>query len=133
MTGDLGSAPGMERLMTVELDRRDRAVIVRVTGEVDELTVDRLTTALATAFGAGSGPVIVDLREVTVLAASGLEALVQAQRTAARQGEPLRIVVDSQRPVVRPLEITGLDEMLSLYYDVDEALRSRAPDDQDVV
>ena len=119
--------------MTVEQFRLEGAVVVVATGEVDEMTVDRLAAALDAAFDADAGPVIVDLRQVTLLAATGLDVLVQAQRRAAREREPLRLVVDSQRPVVRPLEVTGLDDVLSLYYDIEEALASGAPDDKDVV
>ncbi len=132
MTEGVGSAPGAERLMTVELFRLDGAVVVVATGEVDELTVERLAAALGAAFDADAGPVVVDLRQVTLLAACGLDALVRAQRRAAREREPLRLVVDSRRPVVRPLEVSGLADVLSLYEDLDEALASRAPDDQDV-
>jgi anti-sigma B factor antagonist len=39
---------------------------------------------------------------------------------------PLRIVVDSTRPVIRPIEIVGLDGVLALYHDVDAALHDAA-------
>jgi anti-sigma B factor antagonist len=35
---------------------------------------------------------------------------------------PLRIVVDGARPVIRPIEIIGLDQILAVYDSVDHAL-----------
>jgi anti-sigma B factor antagonist len=36
--------------------------------------------------------------------------------------DSLRIVVDNTRPVIRPIQLTGLDQVLSLYYSVADAL-----------
>jgi anti-sigma B factor antagonist len=119
--------PAAEQVMTIVSARRGEAVVVTVAGEVDELTVDRLHTAVVAAFeAAGSGPVVVDLTEVSFLGSAGLGALVDAQRLAHRRREPLRVVVDEHRPVIRPLEASGVDRFLALYYDVDEALAAGA-------
>ena len=45
----------------------------------------------------------IDMTEVEFLDQAGLSALVTAHRAAQRQDEPLRVVVDHNRPVVRPL------------------------------
>jgi anti-sigma B factor antagonist len=60
---------------------------------------------------------------VTFLSSTGLGALVDAHREAARLGEPLRVVVDHARPVLRTIQLTGLDEVLTLYHFVDNAVR----------
>jgi anti-sigma B factor antagonist len=71
---------------------------------------------------AAGRPVIVDLTAVTFLGSHGLAALVEAALKAEQRSEPLRLVVDEARAVTRPLQITGLDEVLALYYSVEEAL-----------
>jgi anti-sigma B factor antagonist len=113
-------------VLTVSRQTTDQAVIVTAAGDVDMLTVDRLRSAM----GEGllepvSHPVIVDLSKVTFLSSRGLDALVQAAAEARRQNEPLRIVVDDQHCVIRPLEITGLDRVLALYRSVEDAISGR--------
>lgn len=49
---------------------------------------------------------IVDLTEVTYLSSAGLTALLTATQEAERRHETLRLVVDSNRPVVRAIMIT---------------------------
>jgi anti-anti-sigma factor len=75
------------------------------------------------------GPVVLDLTEVTFLSSTGLGALVDAQHAADRIGAPLRVVVDHARPVLHPIQLTGLDEVLTPYHVVDNSVRgdSRLP------
>jgi anti-sigma B factor antagonist len=67
----------------------------------------------------------VDLTGVHFLGSPGLHALTTSAREAVEMHghKPLRIVVDSTRPVVRPIERSGLDGFLELYDDVAAALR----------
>jgi anti-sigma B factor antagonist len=102
-----------------------RAVVVKATGEIDVDSAPQLRTAITAALAtADGGPCITDLTSVTFLGSAGLSALLQAANEADTQHQTLRIVVDGNRPVVRPLEITGLDHVLRLYHSVDEALHS---------
>lgn len=106
----------------------DDAVVVEATGEVDLDTAPRLREAIAVALDeAADGACVVDLTGVTYLGSAGLTALVDATREAAARQEPLRIVVDANRPVIRPIEITGLDQVLNLYHSVEEALAASPP------
>ncbi|MBV8996353.1 MAG: anti-sigma factor antagonist [Pseudonocardiales bacterium] len=99
------------------------AIVVFADGDVDVLTVGRLRTAVDAALKDAAGrPVVVDLTAVTFLGSHGLAALAEAASKAERRREPLRVVVDQTRAVIRPLQITGLDEVLALYYSVEEAL-----------
>ncbi|MFI7681027.1 STAS domain-containing protein [Actinophytocola sp. NPDC049390] len=101
-----------------------RTVLVEVTGEVDLDTAPDLQTALVIALReAGDGGCVADLTGVSFLGSAGLTALLNATQEAEQRREPLRIVVDSNRPVVRPIEITGLDQILRLYDSVEQALR----------
>jgi anti-sigma B factor antagonist len=69
--------------------------------------------------------VVVDLTNVTYLGSHGLTALVTAAVEAQHQDEPLRIVVDHQRQVIQPLQLTGLDKVLALYESVEDAISGR--------
>lgn len=101
----------------------DATLVVAVSGEVDTDTAPILSKAIIDYVDqAGRGPCILDLTAVTFLDSAGLTVLLDATLRAEGQRAPLRIVVDSNRPVIRPIEITGLDKELTLYHTVEEAL-----------
>jgi len=109
----------------MQIARHDdaRAILLVVEGEVDIMTAPRLHTALLAALRDGpSRVVILDLTRVSLLASAGLTAMWEARQTAQRLDEPLRVVVDHTRPVVRPLQMTGLDRWFELYHTVPDAL-----------
>lgn len=117
--------PDREQLMTVRTEDRPDVLIMRVEGDVDGLTAPRLAAAIAGAFADLSGRVLVlDLTRVRFLGSVGLRTLRDSAREALHhQGsQPLRIVVDQRRPVIRPIEITGLDQILALYHSVEDAI-----------
>lgn len=123
MADQLSDEPAAEQLLHVEVRREPAAIVVFADGDVDVLTVGRLRTVVDTALNDAAGrPVVVDLTAVTFLGSHGLAALAEAASKAERRQEPLRVVVDEARAVIRPLQITGLDEVLALYYSVEEAL-----------
>ncbi len=116
--------PRLDELLTVEPARVGSAVVVAVKGEIDIATGPRLRAALADALDQpGSGPVVVDLSKVTFLGSTGVAVLVDADWQANQRKRDLRVVVDRDRPaVVRPLESTGIDRLLSTYGDLQSAL-----------
>lgn len=106
----------------------DGILVITVTGEIDLGTASALHTAVAAGIDRSYGePCILDLTAVTFLGSTGLTALVDATRHANARREPLRIVVDANRPVIRPIEVTGLDDVLTLYHSVDEAVKAGKP------
>ena len=129
--GNSGSelGPAKEQLVRVSTDRvtygQTRAVVVTVAGEIDLPTLDRFRGALAAGFGQlRDGEVLViDLTEVRFINSTGLQALVEAAEAMQGRREPLRIVVDHARPVIHPLKITGLAEILALFDTVEQALQ----------
>ncbi|HEX3591497.1 MAG TPA: anti-sigma factor antagonist [Pseudonocardiaceae bacterium] len=117
--------PGREQLLSVAFDDRGDALVVAVSGEVDGLTAPRLRAALRDAFDRLSGRILVlDLADVEFLGSAGLRTLLDSAREAMGHPgyQPLRVVVDSNRPVVRSIEIVGLDNVLALYDSVPDAL-----------
>jgi anti-sigma B factor antagonist len=97
--------------------------VVTVTGEVDGETAAPLRTAVTTAINATSGDAcVLDLTQVGFLDSAGLAALLAINTHGETHRKPLRIVVDSNSPVIRPIEVTGLDVVLRLYHTVAEAL-----------
>jgi anti-sigma B factor antagonist len=126
VTESPGPGPATEQLMTVQRDEDDRTVVVTVTGEIDILTAPRLHDALTAALHEAAGrAVVVDLTAVELLSSAGLSAMSRARRLAEVIDEPLRLVIDHARPVIRPLQITGMEHDFELHHTLGEALRSR--------
>ncbi len=84
------------------------------------MTVPRFADALTAALTDGR-PVVADLTDVTFLDSAGLAVLVQVTARSEDRGRPLRLAVDRNRPVVRPIQITGLEHRLALYNSVENA------------
>ncbi|WP_141974722.1 STAS domain-containing protein [Saccharothrix saharensis] len=106
------------------------AVVVRVAGEVDAMTVRELRheIAIGLALATPPSPVVVDLSDVDFLAAAGLNELHRGHRAARAAGVPLRVVAH-HRHVLRPFEISGLAQEITPCATLAEALapRTRTP------
>lgn len=117
--------PTAHNALRIGHQRVGSVVVIEVVGEVDMDTSPQLDAAVTSAFQQpGADRYVLDLTRVTYLASAGLTSLVNATRRAEARTEPLLVVVDSTRPVIRPIELTGLDTVLRLYHSVDEALGS---------
>lgn len=130
---DAGALPTPEELLVIDQTRVGAVVVISLTGEVDSATAARLREVVRDALHLpDAGPVVIDMTDVAFLSSAGLGALVEAHRDADRAGEPLRVVVDHTRPVLRPLQLSGLDQVLTLFHFLDTAVRGDpAPEGHD--
>ncbi len=86
-------------------------LLITVAGEVDSSTAPQLRDVLDAAFADGVPTLTIDLDAVTFLDSAGLCVLAAAHRRAVADGVRLRILA-SNRAVIRPLQITGLWDLL---------------------
>ena len=102
------------------------STVVRATGEIDQESVPafRHELRIAIAMATPPFPVVVDLSGVTFFGSAGLNELLTQQRHARTVGSPLRVVA-AHRAVLRPITMSGLDDVLELYPDVEQALHAR--------
>ena len=107
---------------SVQVDRPGPGVVVlRATGDLDAYTAPGLRTELHDATGGDAKLVVVDLTSITFIDSAGLGTLVGAHRRMRESGGRLRVV----RPpalVARAFELTGLDEVLELRDNREQAL-----------
>ncbi|MFB9726359.1 STAS domain-containing protein [Haloechinothrix salitolerans] len=106
--------------LTVDVEHKNDAVVVRVTGEIDLLTAPRVEETIMPLIRQQPPVLVVDLSGVTFLASAGLKLLVAAQQ-ASREGTRIRVVADDQH-TFRPIEMTGLTESIAVYGTVADAL-----------
>lgn len=68
----------------------------------------------------GPGPLVIDLSGIRFLSAAGLTSLLTTRWYCREQQLTLRVVA-TQRSVLRPLRITGLDTLFDITPTLDEA------------
>jgi anti-sigma B factor antagonist len=103
--------PSSNELVTFDVSVAGTSATVRAAGEIDSTTAPLLNQHLTALLDADVRELTVDLGEVTFLDSAGLCVLATAHRRAGRQDVRLRVLATS-RAVVRPLQITGLWDLL---------------------
>ncbi|WP_245677133.1 STAS domain-containing protein [Nocardia acidivorans] len=106
------------RELVVRTRSAESAVILSATGEVDIVSAPKLSAAVDEALATDSALLVVDLTEVGFFGSAGLSVLVGALE--AISDRRLKVVASPQ--VRRPIEVTGLDDLLDVYDSLEEAL-----------
>lgn len=97
----------------------DGVAVLSVSGEIDLATIPAFEAAIADALAQRPKALIVDLSAVDFLASAGLQALVA---THEKIGGSAGFAVVADGPATsRPIQLTGLDQVLSLSSSVAEA------------
>ena len=103
--------PPTTDLVSVTVSGTGPIVRVIATGEVDSTSAPVLRQHLETLLDGDVRELTIDLAQVTFLDSAGLCVLAAAHRRASRQDVTMRVLASS-RAVIRPLQITGLWELL---------------------
>lgn len=113
--------PGSQQI-AVEVDRTDDdAVVLRVRGEIDLLTANVLGERLREQLEPANRVLVLDLSGVSFLGSAGLAEIVSASQAGSDSGAQL-LLVATNHAVLRPLEVTGLSALFTVYETVDAAL-----------
>lgn len=113
-------------LLTVRAADVAGVVVVGVEGEIDVDTADIVLDALRLGFESGCPAVVADLTEVSFFGSTGISTLITAHELAEDYSAKLHVVAP-HRAVKRPLQVTGVADVLSLHDSVDEALSALKP------
>ncbi|ORT55644.1 STAS domain-containing protein [Streptomyces sp. CB03238] len=97
--------------------------VVRVSGELDYDGVAALEDAVRSVRALGSHCLLLDLSGLTFMDSSGVNALLKARRDTHVTGGWMRIA-DPQPPVLKVIELVGLDQAIPLYNSVSDALEA---------
>jgi anti-sigma B factor antagonist len=98
-------------LVTIDVSTAGPATVVAAAGEIDSTTAPVLRQHLDSLLDGDVRELTVDLGRVSFLDSAGLCVLATAHRRAVRQDVRMRVLASS-RAVVRPLQITGLWDLL---------------------
>jgi anti-sigma B factor antagonist len=95
--------------------------LVELSGEVDLYTAPRFKEDLVGLIESGVEAIVIDLSQVTFIDSTALGVIIGGVKRLRERDGRLMIVAGS-RPVVRILDITGLDKVLTVFDTRDEAL-----------
>jgi anti-sigma B factor antagonist len=108
--------------ITVTRTDRGPVVIVHVSGEIDMATSDTMAEHVLGRLAERPATLVIDLSGVAFLGSAGLSVLIEASQQAEEGVTTLRIVATAA-PVLRPLEISGLIDLLPVCRSLSEAMQ----------
>jgi anti-sigma B factor antagonist len=104
----------------------DRTAVVGVPVELDLTSADVLREALLEVLNAGAAGLVIDMTATTFCDSAGISAITRAARRAAANDATLVLAVTST-PVLRVLNLVGVDRLIDIYPSV-SAARASLPD-----
>jgi anti-sigma B factor antagonist len=100
-------------LVTIDVSETGPDVRLTAAGEIDSTSAPVLKDRLDALLDEGATDLVVDLTRVTFLDSAGLCVLAAGYRRASADGRRIRVLASS-RAVIRPLQITGLWDLLQV-------------------
>jgi anti-anti-sigma factor len=114
--------PGTDPIST-SVTRENGIAVLAVSGEVDLSTVPAFEAAIVEALASGPKALVLDLSGVDFLASAGLQTLVATHERLGKDGDGTTFAVVADGPATsRPIQLTGLDQILSMYPTMAEAM-----------
>lgn len=98
--------------------------VIAVLGDVDLCTGPLLLDTLLAHVRPLGPQLVIDLTDVSFFGSTGLTVLMTVRHEAEEAGVRLSVVAD-KRPVLLPIQITGLHRVLDLHPDLNRALETR--------
>jgi anti-anti-sigma factor len=105
------------------LEWSGQVAVVTAPGEIDINNAEGLRDSLLSALNAGAAGLVADLTSTTFLDSAGVAALVRAARRATATDATLRLAATTQ-PVLRVLNLVGIDQLIKVYPSLAEAVAS---------
>lgn len=97
--------------LTIDVTSAAKAQTIVLTGEADLLGAPKIEKALKDASAGEPELIVIDLRSLTFIDSSGLQALIAGHEFCHARGHELRIVPGPEN-VQRLFELTGMDQVL---------------------
>ncbi len=110
------------RFAVTRRSERD-AIVLQVSGAVDEVTAPSLATHLDVALVEEPPLLVVDLTMVEFMSSAGMSLLVETQRLTALTTTTVCVAADGSA-TSRPMRFIGIDRIIDVYPTVNEALNS---------
>jgi anti-sigma B factor antagonist len=106
--------------ITTSVLHREGVAVVSIGGEIDLSTAPAFEAAIAGALGDDPPVLVIELSEVSFMASVGLRILAATHEKVSKSAE---VAIVANNPATsRPMQLTGLDKVMTLYPTLDAAL-----------
>ncbi|BCL26931.1 STAS domain-containing protein [Streptomyces aurantiacus] len=113
--------PAQPGHLSVERSTVDGVRVITLCGELDHAARDVVGDVLHPPTGEVSPRTVADLTEVTFMDSSGINLLIAAHRAAEEAQGWLRVAA-AQQPVLRVMELVGIDALIPCHPTLRQAL-----------
>jgi anti-sigma B factor antagonist len=111
--------------ITTSVAHREGVAVVSIGGEIDLSTAPAFEAAINGALDEDPPVLVIELSDVSFMASVGLRILVATHEKISKSAQ---VAVVANNPAAsRPIQLTGLDKVISLYPTLDEALIAVGP------
>ncbi|MBD2719805.1 MULTISPECIES: STAS domain-containing protein [unclassified Synechococcus] len=107
----------------LEADGSTKLRRVVLSGRLDMLGMEEISLKLTSLTAIKPLPVILDLREVSFLASIGIRSIISSARALDQKGGRMVILLGGNELVQATLESTGIDDVIPMVFDADQAER----------
>ncbi|MFL5868152.1 MAG: STAS domain-containing protein [Thermoleophilaceae bacterium] len=111
----------------IAVERRDAAIVARLSGEVDMTNSQYVGNELASSVPNEAATLVVDLSQARYLDSAAIELLFDLARRLRRRRQALRLVLPPTSPLKRVLELTEIGAVAPVHESLDEALAPPEP------
>ena len=106
----------------IQTEQAGEATVVRLSGHVDELGADALSSALDKIMEDGNFRIVFDLTDVLFMSSTGLGQIMRTYRSVRGHDGYVRIA--NPQPLIADIfAVTKLNKLLNIYPSVEDALR----------
>jgi anti-sigma B factor antagonist len=106
--------------ITTSVAHREGVAVVTIGGEIDLSTAPAFEAAIAGALDRDPPVLVIELSQVSFMASVGLRILADTQEKVSKSAQVA--IVASNLATSRPMQLTGLDKVMSMYPTLDDAL-----------
>lgn len=111
-------------LADVQITLVRRALVARLTGEIDMSNAEDLGVTVIGATPTEASGVVLDLSDVEYLDSAGIYVVYGMRASLQARGQSLILVIPSDSPVHDALRLSGVDRPGEIAETVDEALKT---------
>lgn len=113
----------LEHPLEIDVERRERLAVVRLSGSATMDVSERLKCSLFEVVETPVESIVLDLAGLDFLCSEGLGAIVATHTKCARRGGSVRLARPTE-PIQELLDITKLTRLFPVYLSVDEAIQA---------